>query len=123
MDYDNNSGQMRQTFNIPAAAGNYAPEELFLKVLEPGSAAGLYQKVRQLRILLEAAPPAGGVIEIWVLRVGGDPTNIAHWFNSGINVNAVGLSALIELAGVNGARLRAKSGGAVGAVAVDAWWV
>lgn len=120
-DYDKNTGEGRLSFTVPAGAGAYAPEELFLKILDMTSAGGLYSKIRTLRILVENLV-ATAVVEVWILRQGGDPTNAAHWFFSGTNVVAAGLSALIELAGVRGVKLRCKSGGTAGAQAVSAWW-
>lgn len=121
MEYDKNAGEGRISFTVPAGAGAYAPEELFLKILDMASPGGLYHRVRQLRILVENLI-ATAVVEVWILRQGGDPTNNAHWFNSGTNVVAAGLAALIELAGVRGVKLRCKSGGTAGAQAVSAWW-
>jgi hypothetical protein len=121
MEYDKNAGQARSTFVVPVGAGGYAPEEIFLKVLEPSSAGGLYHKIRTLRILIEALI-ATAVVEVWVLRVGGDPTNAAHWFFSGVSHNAVGLSPLIELAGWAAVKLRVKSGGTAGNMPISAAW-
>jgi hypothetical protein len=62
------------------------------------------------------------VVEVWALRHGGDAKNAAHWFNTTISHNAAGMSALIELAATTKVKLRAKSGGTAGNMAVSAFW-
>jgi hypothetical protein len=124
MGFNTTAGDARTSFTVPAGAGGYAPEEVYLKVLETDTPKGLYQKVRALRILIEALV-ATAVVEVWILRQGGDPSNAAHWFFGGaaLSHNVVGLSGLFELAGINAVKLRAKSGGTAGAMPVSAWWV
>lgn len=114
-------GSARASFTVPAGAGAYAPEELFLKVQETDTAEGAYRKIRRLRMLLETLV-ATAVIEVWALRAGGDVKNAAHWFNTLISHNLAGMSPLIELAATTKVKLRAKSGGTGGAMAVSAFW-
>lgn len=109
------------SFAVPVGAGGYAPEELFLKVQETDVPEGAYRKIRQLRILIENLI-ATAVIEVWALRHGGDVKNAAHWFNTGLSHNVVGLGALMELACLTKVKLRAKSGGTAGNMAVSAFW-
>lgn len=124
MGFNTTAGDARTSFTVPGGAGAYAVEEMYLKVLETDTPKGLYQKIRQLRILIEALI-ATAVVEIWILRQGGDPSNAAHWFFAGATFshNAAGLSPLFELAGVNAVKLRVKSGGTGGAMPISAWWV
>jgi hypothetical protein len=114
-------GSARAVFTVPAPAGNYAPEELYFKVLETDKAEGLYRKIRALRILVENLI-ATAVVEVWALRHGGDVMKAADWINTGISHNLVGMSALIELAATTKVKLRAKSGGTGGNMAVSAFW-
>lgn len=114
-------GSARAVFTVTAAAGVYAVEELFLKVLETDKAEGLYRKIRRLRVLLENLV-ATCVVEIWALRHGGNVATAADWINTGLSHNAAGMSALFELAASTRIKLRAKSGGTAGNQAVSAFW-
>jgi hypothetical protein len=120
MVIDSDRGCARVSFTVPVGAGIYAPEEIYCKV-EPTAPSGYYSIVSQLRVLIENLI-ATAVVEIWVLRVGGNAASAGDWFYSGISHNAAGLSALIELASIQGVKLRAKSGGTAGAMLVDAFW-
>lgn len=115
-------GSARVSFTVPAGAGAYAPEELFFKVLENDKPEGLYRKIRQLRLLIENLI-ATAVVEVWVLRHGGNVNVAGDWFYSTLSHNLAGVSALLELAGCTKVKLRAKSGGTGGAMAVSAFWV
>lgn len=114
-------GSARVVFTVPVGAAAFAPEALYLKVLEPGTPNGLFNVVRKLRILVEALV-ATATVAVELLKVGGNPALAADWVDSGIVINAAGLATLIELAGAHGVRIRAKSGGTAGAMAIDAWW-
>lgn len=121
MNVAGDRGEARASFTVPAGAGAYAPEEIYLKLPESNVPAGLYDLVSQLRILIEALI-ATAVVEVWILRMGGDPSSAGDWFNSGISQNAAGLSALIEMSSAAGIKLRAKSGGTAGNMPVTVFW-
>ena len=120
---NNARGSARASFSVPAAAG-FAPEALYLSPVADAARRPL-DDVWRLSVLIENAFPAGGgSLVVEVLRVGGDPAVAADWIDSGVSFNAAGIGALVELAAVNGVRLRAQQGGAgaAGAVVVSAWW-
>lgn len=100
-----------QSFTVPATAGNYATERLSLTrqntSLAPANLVGV-------TALIESNTATGASLELWVLKVGGDPTNDAHYFNSGKSISAG--SDTWPLASWPGAQLRAKSGGVSGAL-------
>jgi hypothetical protein len=105
-----NIGMDRLSFTVPVTSGNYAPEKLDL-----GGRA-----VLELSLLIEALP-AGAALEVWFLRVSGDPTNAAHYV-LGKSFNATGLQDMIPLASWPGVELRVKSGGASGTATVSVGW-
>lgn len=122
-------GSGRVVFNVPLAAGTYAPEALYMKNVETTSPQGLMSWVYQLRVLVEALV-ATAVVEIQVLPIGADPSSNAAWIPSGLMMNAAGLwpqgtnaQFAYELAGWQGVRLMAKSGGTAGAMAITAFWL
>lgn len=95
------------TFNIPLTVGNYAPEILTLR------ARSLVISVT--RLIIESVLPASAVIEAWLLKFNGDPSNNAHYT---LDKNIIATTALV---GTNfgyprAIQLRAKSGGTPGAV-------
>lgn len=104
----------RVTFTVPATAGQYAPERLNLNSHQPPSAV-LTSPLLGVTALIESAP-ASAEIELWLLRLGGDPTNDAEFFF----FDTTASSKTWPLASFPGAQLRAKSGGNAGSMTVSA---
>jgi hypothetical protein len=102
-------------FTVPAGAGSYAPETLSLC---KSNAAAARDALIGVTALIEQGV-ATAVVELWLLKRGGDPTNSAHFFNTGSSVTASG-SATWPLASWDGAQLRCKSGGTAGTLIASA---
>lgn len=100
---------------VPLTAGNYAPEEIIFAG-RTSSDVGQHS-ITGLTVLIEATV-AAMVLEIWLLKVNGDPTNAAHYFNSGLTITNGGKVLFAEVEGV---KIRAKSGGTAGTAIVNAW--
>lgn len=111
--------QRRIIFAVPVGAGGYAPEILYLNV--DNAAKSLMDIVLELRFAIENLI-ATAVVEVDILRVGGDPTVAGDWILNVQNKNTAGLADLLALAGWQGVRIRAKSGGTAGNMAVSAAW-
>lgn len=111
-------GEARVNFAVPAAAGQYAPEVLY--IAQEQSPKALLDAILELRLLVESIP-AGAEIEVDLLRAGGDPRSAGDWLGAALSYNAAGLAAKEELAGAR-ARVRAKSGGMAGDAVVNAYW-
>lgn len=107
------------SFTVPAGAGAYAPEVIYLNAdNQPGS---IPDTVAEFTLDIESLP-AGAQIEVDVLRASGGQTTVADWQLARKVFAAAGLQAPV---GVSGAKLRvrAKSGGNAGAAPVSAWWL
>lgn len=100
---------------VPAGAGGYAPEEI---VFAGRTATDIGQfSITGLTVLIEATV-ATAVYEIWLLKLNGDPTNAAHYFNSGLTITN---STHVRFAEVEGVKVRSKSGGTGGTAILNAW--
>lgn len=111
-----------QTFTVPAGAGAYAPEVLYC-ALDNDPRKGL-DCVERLRAFVRSVP-ATATVEIDLLKpANADPRLDASW-NLGAGASALpqGLTALLELAGWLGVRIRVVSGGTAGQATVDAAWL
>lgn len=106
-------------FTVPAGAGAYAPEVLYLNV--DNDKRSMPDVVGRLTLILVNLI-ATVAIEVDTLKPGGDPSNAAHWRTAMKSYNTLGIQALLELANVVGIRIRAKSGGTGGAQEIDAHW-
>ena len=104
----------RVSFTVPAGAGSYAPERL---QFSGRTASDAPSNITSLTALVEATV-ASAVYEIWLLKVGGDPTNDAHYFNSGLTITN---GTRVPLSQVDGLQIRAKSGGTAGSAVLNAW--
>lgn len=116
-------GSGRVTFNVPAAAGTYAPEVLYCapaSTQRPTSPGG-FDPIDTLSVLLEAVPPTSAQVEIDLL-IGTDPADPASWYVNAATATLTGLHDALLLSGYRGARLRCKSGGTAGTLAVSASW-
>jgi hypothetical protein len=108
----------RKTFAVPVTSGNYAPEEI---LFGPTSSSLAPASIVGLTVLLETLGAATGAsLEIWLLRVDGDPEVAADWLLYDSSLSAVG-GETIALASVSGVKIRAKSAGTAGSVVVSAW--
>ena len=105
----------RQSFTVPAGAGSYAPEVIQF-------AGQTATDIGQLAIIaltpLIEATVATAVYEIWLLKVGADPTQAGNYFNSGLTITD---STQKLLSQVEGLQIRAKSGGTAGTAILNAW--
>lgn len=104
-----------KNFTVPVGAGTYAPERL---TLAKASQSQAYDSLIGVTALIEQGV-AAAVLELWLLKRGGDPTNDAHFMNTGKSITASG-SETWPLASWDGAQLRAKSGGTAGTLIVSA---
>jgi hypothetical protein len=112
--------QRKITFAIPAGAGAFAPEILYLAYENSAKAAP--DLVSEMSAVLETLP-AGASLEVDILKVGGDPAVDAD-YNIAVRVwNALGLQTLFQLAKWRGVRVRGKSDGTAGNLTLDlSWW-
>lgn len=111
-------GRRRVSFTVPAEADAYAPEVLYLA--QEQSVRALFDPISELRLLVEDLP-ADAVVEVDLLRAGGNPAVAGDWITAALTYDAAGLAAKEELAGALG-RVRVKSGGAGGEAVVNAFW-
>jgi hypothetical protein len=93
----------RQSFTVPVTSGQYAPEVITVSRTGRG--------VTDLSALIEQAV-ANAVLELWLLKIGGDPTQSADYFYSAFSV-ATGHDGYAS-APWPAAQWRAKSGGTAG---------
>jgi hypothetical protein len=112
------------TFAIPAGAGDYAPEVLYLAPSnDPKSGLDCVDEVQGFVRSL----PADATIEMDLLKPGGtgDPTVDTSWNldASSDPANATGPFGLLKLGGWKGVRFRGKSGGTGGNSVLDLSWV
>jgi hypothetical protein len=111
-------GAYRAAFAVPAGAGAYAPEVIYTR---PEQARGAFDDVSELSVLVEGTFPAGATVEVDLLRNGGDPETSADWIN-GASYTTGKLQTMIEIAGWEGIRIRAKSAGTAGSLPISARW-
>jgi hypothetical protein len=104
-----------KTFTVPLAAGEYAPERLTLA--KSSTQVGPDSLIAVTALITSAVTAA--VLELWLLKFGGDPAVDADWSNTGNSITASGGDTW-PLAGWDGAQLRAKSGGTAGSLGVSA---
>jgi hypothetical protein len=117
--------QARVVFNVPLTSGQYAPEVLYLyedKTKPPDNTTAAMDFVSSLVAVLESDPPAGAVVEVDLLRVGGNARNAGDWLTAMATANARGVYEPLPFNGWFGVRLRAKSGGTAGTLAVSVAW-
>jgi hypothetical protein len=107
------------TFTVPAGAGAYAPEVLYLNA--DNDKRTMPDVVGRLSLLLVNLI-ATVAIEVDLLKPGGDPSNATHWRTAMKSYNTAGLQALLELGNWIGVRIRAKSGGTAGVQEIDVAW-
>jgi hypothetical protein len=104
-----------QTFVVPVAAGEYAPEVLTF--------ARSSNDMAPLSVIaataLVTAAVATAVVELWLLKEDGDPSLDAHWFNTGKSITTSGAETW-PLAGWDGVQFRVKSGGTAGNATISA---
>ncbi len=113
-------GRNTVTFVVPAGAGSYAPEVLFLRVT--GSQVGsMFDPVSEATVAVESLP-AGAQIEVDILKPGGAEADAPGWLTNQQTHTTIGLKQLLQLARIHGVRLRAKSGGTGGNSIVHCWW-
>lgn len=106
-------------FTLDAVAGDYAPEVYYLNV-DSNVRTGM-DLVRTLTQHVEQLP-AGAVIEVDILKAGGNAGTTADWLTAVVSINAVGFQAPRDLGAWRGVRVRAKSGGTAGTAKVHTVW-
>lgn len=109
-------------FAIPATPGAYAPERPTFG-LRPASGLVVATGIGTLTAAIEVSTAAGAVLELWLPKLNAKPTvdevpDDADYFYAGRAITGGVLSA--SLGAYPGAQLRAKSGGAAGALTVHA---
>ncbi len=119
---DSTTRSRTQAFTVPAGAGAYAPEILYLG-LNGGAVQGaipVLDPVAEFRVNVTTLV-ASSTIEADQLKPGGDPAVAGDWRLAVASQTLAGLSEL--LAGCGGRfRIRAKSGGVGGNGSVDVNW-
>lgn len=110
----------RTVFTVPAAAGTYATEVLYLNDLNDVRA--LMDVVSELTLEVEALAGAGAQVEVDLLRAGGLPGTATDWRTAAKAFTTTGLKDPIGLSAWVGVRVRVKSGGAAGSTIVNAAW-
>lgn len=106
---------------VPAGAGSYAPEELYLNA--ENDKTHRLDEVHELTISVESLP-ATATIEIDLLKADGtlSPAAAANWLTAQKTITVVGLAATISLSGWYGVRVRVKSGGTAGSCKLHVSW-
>jgi len=107
-------GGLRQTFTVTAVNGAYASEVMDI---DSSAAPG---GVLEISPLIESLP-ASATVELWLLRVDGNPETSGDW-KLALSWNTTGLQDLVPLAFWRGIEIRVKSGGTSGTAAVSATW-
>lgn len=110
------------SFTVPAGAGNYAPEILYLGLPGGALAADIptLDPVGDFRLNVTTLI-AASTIEVDQLKPGGNPATAGDWRLAVASQTLAGLSEL--LTGCGGRfRVRVKSGGVGGTGVVDANW-
>lgn len=103
------------TFNNTAVVGAYAPEQFAGgKRVQTNDTL----RVRTLTIVAESAL-ANGSLELWPLKVGGDPTNAAHFLSGPTVLTLPVVFAKVDVSGLEAFQVRSKSGGGAGAFGVQ----
>ena len=105
-----------QVFTVPVGAGTYAPERLTLA--KAGTQVGPVSLI-STTCLVSSAAVATAVVELWLLKDGGNPAVDADWYNTGKSITASG-SDTWPLAGWDSVQYRVKSGGTAGNLSVSA---
>lgn len=107
----------RQTFTVPLAAGDYAPEVLYCG--KPVDDVTKLHQPDEFQALLESAPAAAELV-VQHLRVDGDPTVDGDWVESD-TFTSIGLTDRLDMLS-QPTRVKMRSGGTAGAAAVSARW-
>ena len=105
----------RQSFTVPASAGTYAPEVITFARANTSTAP---VSLVGLTAIVESNAATGATLEVWLLKINGDPSASGDYFLSSLSL-ASG-SATFPLASYPGVQLRAKSGGTSGAMVINA---
>lgn len=107
----------RTVFNVPAAAGQYAPERIRFT-----SASNVAAQARLgVTALLEAGSVAGAVAEIWLPKVDFTPPGVdADFSYSGFSATETTRAVTLALASYPGCEIRVRSGGTSGTATVSA---
>jgi hypothetical protein len=111
--------QKRITFTVPAGAGSFAPEILYLN--HESNVKALLDIVSEITAIVEALT-ATATLEVDILRPGGDPTIAADWYLATKVWSTAGIQTLFQLARIYGVRVRAKSGGTAGNTTLALYW-
>jgi len=110
------TGSMYQEFTIPAGAGTYATEIVYVRQSRTAVQPKSFSQVLELVLLIEALPTSCA-IEVDVLKPGGDPDTAADWVIAVGSETTTGLKSPLVFYQA-GLRVRAKSGGTAGTAKV-----
>lgn len=107
----------RETFAVPAGAGDFAPEVLYCAA--PTTDVTKLHQPDEFQALIEELPTAAEVV-VEHLRVEGDPTDNADWVEGDV-YTYLGLTSLYAML-AQPTRVRVRSGGNAGSATVSARW-
>jgi hypothetical protein len=105
-------------FVVPAGAGAYAPEILYLN--RDNRVTTSPDEVGEMQLYI-ASLPASATVEVDLLAPGESFSGTLR--TAAQTYTANGLTSVLSLAGWRGVRIRVKSGGTGGTATLDAsWW-
>lgn len=104
-----------QSFTIPAGAGTYAPERIYVCRGDLGLRGMTIARITALVTQLVAT----AVLELWMLKDGADPSLDASYFLYSAIANGAALGGATLDVATSHAQLRAKSGGTAGTLNVS----
>ena len=109
-------------FTVPAGAGAYAAEELYLNAENDKKA--LLDLVHELTAVIESLP-AAAQLEVDLLKADGTvlPQSSSSWLLAEKTITALGMAVPIAFSGWVGVRIRAKSGGTAGSLKAHVSWI
>jgi hypothetical protein len=107
---------------IPAGAGSFAPEILYLNA--ESDVKQILDIVQELTVAIESLP-AAATLEIDLLKADGTvlPSTSTSWLTAMKSIAAIGLTQAIALSGWCGVRIRGKSGGTAGSLKLHVSWI
>jgi hypothetical protein len=118
-----NAGRLRLAFTVPAGAGDYAPEVLYLA--QENRADGGFHTVHELSTFIELLE-TDSVLEIDILKPGTEMADIADdasWYLAMASYTAADWQEILSFAHWYGVRIRCKSGGTAGTTTISSsWW-
>lgn len=112
-------GSTRVSFAVPVTGGNYAPETIDLT--DRTLTGGVFMPIADLSLDVESLP-ATAVVEMDLLRPGGNRLTAGDWNLARKSWSVAGLVDMLPLAAWYGVRYRVKSGGTSGTAILCLSW-